>query len=152
MWYRLYSHVTMYKKKGKKVKTCIQKKICVLCLLRAWVVGLCPIDCYTVRFTVHELPSSFNNMRQRNEKIRRLRDHTLRNQLDFFIQPTRSTTTDNFPLVLFPQLWNNFIENSIKNTVSIAEFNSKLKCHLLNDLSENFKWERLLCPHCHLLQ
>ena len=123
-----------------------------LCAVSAESVGCGPIDCYTVRFTVHELPSSFNNMRQRNEKIRRLRDHTLRNQLDFFIQPTRSTTTDNFPLVLFPQLWNNFIENSIKNTVSIAEFNSKLKCHLLNDLSENFKWERLLCPHCHLLQ
>ena len=68
----------------------------------------------------------------------------------FFSPPSRLVSTDNFPLVLFPQLWNNFDDVSIKSIVSKTEFNSKLKCHLLKDLSENFKCSRLLCPSCHL--
>ena len=55
----------------------------------------------------------------------------------FSFPPSRLVSTDNFPLVLFPQLWNNFDNVLIKSIVSKTEFNSKLKCYLLKDLSEN---------------
>ena len=102
------------------------------------------------RYIIPETPSSFDNMWQRNEERRRPLEHSLRNMSDFFVPPSRLVSTDNFPLVLFPQLWNNFDDVSIKSIVSKTEFNSKLKCHLLKDLSENFKCSRLLCPSCHL--
>ena len=89
-------------------------------------------------------------MWQKNEERRRHLEHSLRNMSDFFIPPSRLVSTDNFPLVLFPQLWNNFDNVLIKSIVSKTEFNSKLKCYLLKDLSENVKCNRLLCPSCHL--
>ena len=73
-------------------------------------------------------------MWQRNEERRRHLQHSLRNMSYFFPPPSRLVYTDNFPLVLFPQLWNNFDDVSIKSIVSKTEFNSKLKCHLLKDL------------------
>ena len=102
------------------------------------------------RYIIHETPSSFDNMWQKNEERRRHLEHSLRNMSDFFIPPSRLVSTDNFPLVLFPQLWNNFDNVLIKSIVSKTEFNSKLKCYLLKDLSENVKCNRLLCPSCHL--
>ena len=102
------------------------------------------------RYIIQETPASFNNMWVRNEERRRPQDHSLRIQQEFFIQPTRLTSTDNFPLVLFPQLWNNFNDVTIKSITSSNDFNVKLESHLLKDLSENYKCERLLCPHCHL--
>ena len=91
------------------------------------------------RYIIQETPASFNNMWVRNEERRRQQDHSLRIQQEFFIQPTRLTSTDNFPLVLFPQLWNNFNDVTIKSITSSNDFNLKLKSHLLKDLSENYK-------------
>ena len=102
------------------------------------------------RYILQQTPASFNNMWVRNEERIRPQDHYLRNQQEFYIQPSRLTSTDNFPLVLFPQLWNNFNDLSIKNITSPATFNANLKSYFLKDLSENYKCERLLCPHCHL--
>ena len=102
------------------------------------------------RYILQQTPASFNNMWVRNEERIRLQDNYLRNQQEFHIQPTRLMSTDNFPLVLFPQLWNNFNDLSIKNITSPATFNANLKSYFLKDLSENYKCERLLCPHCHL--
>ena len=104
------------------------------------------------RYIIHEVPASFNNMWMRNEERRRQQDIFLRNQEEFYVQPTRLTTTDNFPLALFPRLWNNFSEESIKNIASKTEFNFKLKNFFINELSEDFTCGRLLCPHCHLQQ
>ena len=103
------------------------------------------------RYITRETPSSFDNLWTRNEERRRLLEHSLRNTNDFFIPPTRLVSTDSFPLVLFPRLWNNFDDAILKNIVSKTEFNFKLKCYFLKDLSENFKCNRLLCPNCHLL-
>ena len=104
------------------------------------------------RYIIHEVPASFNNMWMRNEERRRQQDIFLRNQEEFYVQPTRLTTTDNFPLALFPRLWNNFSEESIKNIASKTEFNFKLKNFFIKELSEEFTCGRLLCPHCHLQQ
>ena len=74
------------------------------------------------RYILQQTPASFNNMWVRNEERIRPQDHYLRNQQEFYIQPSRLTSTDNFPLVLFPQLWNNFNDLSIKNITSPATF------------------------------
>ena len=102
------------------------------------------------RYITREIPSSFDNLWPRNEERRRPLEHSLRNTNDFFVPPTRLVSTDSFPLVLFPRLWNNFDDALIKNIVSKTEFNFKLKCYFLKDLSENYKCNRLLCPNCHL--
>ena len=105
------------------------------------------------RFTLNALPKSFQGMWVRNsDRVQNeedLRMH-LRNQDDFFIPPTRLSSTDKFPLVNIPSLGLNFPDNSIKNLTSPQLFNYMLKHFYLDKLSLTYVYGRLLCPHCHL--
>jgi hypothetical protein len=103
------------------------------------------------RYTINELPISFNNLWTVNAERRPDENRPLRNDQDFHIPPTRLSSTDFFPFANLPRIWNNFTEETIKNCQTKSAFNSKLKKYLLSELSAIFTCNRLLCPHCHLL-
>ncbi len=60
----------------------------------------------------------------------------------------RLQSTNIHPLIYFPKLWNNF-PSKIRSTSNQNIFKKELKSHFLDQLSDNFKCGRLLCPHCH---
>ena len=106
------------------------------------------------RFTVNELPSSFQGAWMRNVNRRGESENetqiVLRNNQNYYIPQSRLISTDRFPLYNLPRIWSDFTETEIKNSISENEFNSKLKLNLLGKLSSNYTCTRLLCPHCHL--
>jgi hypothetical protein len=99
------------------------------------------------------LPISFRNTWVTNAMRREDMDApTLRNHDDYYVPPARLSSVDLHPLVYFPKLWNNFINdfNLIGSTANKDVFKKELKTHFLSKLSDNFQCDRLLCPHCHL--
>jgi hypothetical protein len=110
-----------------------------------------------VHRAVHNfLPASLENMFITNAQ-KRLIDNSdrgdlqqLRNQEDLYVPLARLASTEKQPLVYFPKIWNDLNDTVLKNTVNKAHFNSLLKRILLDRLEDDFKCNRLLCPHCHL--
>jgi hypothetical protein len=75
-----------------------------------------------------------------------------RNYDDLIVPFARLTLTERFPLTAFPTIWNSFQENDIKFIRCKIEFNAKLKAYFINNLNDNVRCNRLLCPHCHLAE
>ena len=98
-------------------------------------------------YVFNQLPSSFANLWPRNEE-RRQDQAILRNHLAYAVPSSRLTSTEKFPFFSFPRLWGLFPEENIKIIESKTLFNLKLKEYFLNTLSDNYKCNRLLCPHC----
>ena len=102
------------------------------------------IDYFNLHF-MHQIkfdyaPDSFTNVWQSNGDVRRghntgqdLRD--LRNDLDFFIPPSRTCQADRLPLIALPKTWNNFENEEIKSSSSRTEFSKQLKNYLLNKIT-----------------
>lgn len=76
--------------------------------------------------------------------------YALRNSENLYIPLCRLATLNNHPYFLFPKLWSNFDDESVKIIRDKSEFKSKLKLYFLNKLSVNYSCTRLLCPHCHI--
>ena len=100
-------------------------------------------------YVINQLPSSFANLWPRNEE-RRQDQAILRNHLAYAIPSSRLASTEKFPFFSFPRLWGLFPDENINIIESKTLFNLKLKEYFLNTLSDNYKCNRLLCPHCHL--
>ena len=96
------------------------------------------------------LPSGLRNMWSTSSELNPDRLYRLRNDDDIRIPISRLAHFNNFPLYSIPQAWSEFTQEDIKIQRNKIIFNSLLKKHLLNQLDENFKCSRLLCPHCHL--
>ncbi len=101
------------------------------------------------RFANNFLPTSFattwirNFDRNPNDEQMKLLSHN-----NFYIPPTRLTSTDKFPLVSLPKLWQNSPSQVIKNIKKKSEFDTKLKEYFLNDLNSTIHCNRLYCPTC----
>jgi len=74
--------------------------------------------------------------------------HALRNSDNLYLPFARLTSSSKHPFFLFPRLWQNFNEESIKILRNKIQFNSNLKKFLINKLNPNFTCNRLMCPHC----
>ena len=96
------------------------------------------------------LPSGLRNMWSTSSELNPDRLYRLRNDDDIRIPISRLAHFNNFPLYSIPQAWSEFTQEDIKIQRNKIIFNTLLKKHLLNQLDENFKCSRLLCPHCHL--
>ncbi len=75
---------------------------------------------------------------------------SLRNDNDLYILLVKYAHLENSPIFGFPKIWNNFDETLIKLVHSKLEFNHKFKKFFLEQLTDNYVCNRLLCPHCHL--
>ena len=75
-------------------------------------------------------------------------DLILRNDSDFYVPYSRLSLTDRFPLSCISKLWNSLHDENIKIQHNKNSFNNLLKKHYLSQLQDNYKCERLLCPHC----
>ena len=60
-------------------------------------------------------------------------------------------TLNQHPLFLFPKLWHDFPDETIKIIRNKLEFKIKLKKYFMDKLSLAYTCTRLLCPHCHLV-
>lgn len=72
----------------------------------------------------------------------------LRNSDNLYLPAARLSSLSKHPYFLFPKLWNDFREESIKILRSKLQFNSNLKKFLINRLNPNYTCNRLMCPHC----
>jgi hypothetical protein len=95
------------------------------------------------------LPLAFENTWTTNAERHNAAQLSLRTNDDYFIPFARLSQIDSLPLISFPKLWNELDDDSIKNSITKTEFNTKLKRHFLNSLNENFVCSRLFCPNCH---
>ena len=101
------------------------------------------------RFVQGFLPISFENLwitnriRRQDESEIQLRDDDL-----LYIPPPRTNSTSFHPLTLFPTLWRDFPDDSIKFIRNIPEFNLKLKLHFLNTLHSTVICNLIYCPAC----
>ena len=102
------------------------------------------------RFTINDLPHSFENTWIKNEERRQENAPLLRNHLEYHVPYSRLSSTEKFPLICFPRLWCSFSDINIKSTVNKSSFNIQLKNYFLNSLSATYTCTRLLCPRCHL--
>ena len=103
------------------------------------------------RYVQNFLPISFINTWVTN-RARRGDDASiqLRDDDDFHIPRARTTLVSYHPLVLLPKTWESFPNGYIKFLRNKIEFNSELKKHYLDQLSNEPICNRLLCPVCHL--
>jgi hypothetical protein len=102
-------------------------------------------------FTQNFLPQALNNMWITNNVRRENQAQVvLRNADRLHIPLARSNHTAKHPLTIFPQLWEDFPDESLKFIRNKLEFNRKLKTYFLNNLESNVNCGRLLCPDCHL--
>jgi hypothetical protein len=96
------------------------------------------------------LPVSFRDTWITNSERREDADApVLRNEDDYFVPFTRLHSTDAHPLNYFPKIWNDF-PMMIRSTSNKNIFKKETKDHFLEQLSDNYVCDRLLCPHCHL--
>ena len=102
------------------------------------------------RFTINDLPHSFENTWIKNEERRQENAPLLRNHLEYHVPYSRLSSTEKFPLICFPRLWCSFSDINIKSTVNKSSFNIQLKNYFINSLSATYTCTRLLCPRCHL--
>ena len=97
------------------------------------------------------LPPSFNNtwltnQERRNEEIQ----ITLRNDQLLTVPFVRLTSSTKQPLFLLPKTWLEFTNENVKIIRNKLEFKTSLKKHLISELDDIVKCDRLLCPSCHL--
>ena len=99
------------------------------------------------------LPALFNDtwITQEARRVAAEVAYLLRNNENFYVPISRLAILDRHPYFLFPNMWQNFHEENIKILRSKSQFNIKLKEFFLSQLDANYKCNRLLCPHCHLL-
>ncbi len=103
------------------------------------------------QFTSNHLPVSFsytwylNTIRREDQS-----GPVLRNEVDYFVPISHLVSTEKHPLVLFPKVWNEFMDLEIKTVSQKNQFNILLKNYYLESLSAGYKSTRLLCPFCHL--
>jgi len=104
------------------------------------------------RFTFGFLPRSFVEIWTTNaaRSQQNLHNYPLRNSDNLFIPPARLTSNEKHPLHIFPKIWSNFNEHSIKHIRNKSEFNLKLKKYFLEKLPITPDCSRLFCPSCHL--
>ena len=74
----------------------------------------------------------------------------LRNDDSIYIPFSRTNFSHLKPLYRFPTTWENFPRGDIKFLRNKIQFNTELKKHFLEQLSETINCNRLLCPACHL--
>ena len=79
-----------------------------------------------------------------------LNNPNLRNHLDFYIPPARTSTAKRLPLHTFPSSWNRLDNPIAKSIWKISLFNNIISTTMLNNLPESVICSRLGCPHCHL--
>ena len=105
------------------------------------------------RFVQGFLPDSFTNVWITN-RIRRQGQAQieLRDDDNLHVPFARHLQLSLQPLILFPKLWENFDDESIKFIRNIPEFNYKLKLYYLNKLSSQVVCTRLFCPSCNPIQ
>jgi hypothetical protein len=97
-----------------------------------------------------QLPASFGSTWSTNAERRDDAHHiALRNEEDYYVPRSRLNSMDNHPLVYFPKIWNEF-PSLIKSIGNKIIFKIELKKHFLDKLSENYKCNQLLFPHCDL--
>jgi hypothetical protein len=96
---------------------------------------------YTRKKTPLALEGTWEEERQ-NDRLRRRNG-----QMAIRIPFSRLATTDKLPLINLPRLWMQLEEN-IRVTVSVLNFNKLLKEKILNSYSNNVVCNRLLCPSC----
>jgi len=100
------------------------------------------------QFRQNILPSALLCDWQLNQ-VRRDDDHRqLRNDSEFYIPFARTTQLQRFPLFYFPKVWNGIPENLKTIRCSNSLFASKLKQHLISELSDTIVCDRLFCPSC----
>ena len=103
------------------------------------------------QFTQKLLPESLHSMWVTNNERRINQAHVvLRNHNALHIPLASFHFTTKHPLTTFPQLWEDFPDESIKFIRNKLEFNRKLKFYFLNLLKTHVTCGRLLCPDCHL--
>jgi len=102
------------------------------------------------QFTQNFLPVALNDLWITNNVRRQNHAHNLRNNNLIHIPLASMFSTSKHPLTIFPQLWAEFPDESIKFIRNKLEFNKKLKIYFLNLLQSNINCGRLLCPDCHL--
>ncbi len=95
------------------------------------------------------LPDAFNLVWTTNY-INNPTPYLLRNSNDLYIPPARLTLTAKQPYHSFPRAWSDFNEFDIKIQREKTVFNKMLKKYFIEQLSDNYQCNRLLCPTCHL--
>ena len=100
-------------------------------------------------FVFNFLPSSFADTWHLNNSRHSASNYQLRNEDDFYVPLARTEFLKNFPLTNLPKLWNS-LPPDLKMIRQKLAFKIKLKELFLNNLDENFRCTRLLCPVCHL--
>ena len=100
-------------------------------------------------FVFNFLPSSFADTWHLNNSRHSESNYQLRNEDDFYVPLARTEFLKNFPLTNLPKLWNS-LPPDLKMIRQKLAFKIKLKELFLNNLDENFRCTRLLCPVCHL--
>jgi len=100
------------------------------------------------RFSQNFLPIAFNDTWIKNI-LRRQGDQqiSLRNDNDYYIEPSRTAQTSNYPLSTFPQKWET-LPIEISFTRNKIEFDAKLKKFFLDRLSDHIICTNLYCPSC----
>lgn len=76
----------------------------------------------------------------------------LRNSDNLYIPFARLASSIRQPYIILPKTWREFNTADIKIIRDKSEFNTRLKAHLLDELSSTVNCNRLLCPVCHLYQ
>ena len=99
------------------------------------------------------LPRSFDNLwvteGERRQDINVA--YVLRNSNNLYVPAPKLNSLSQHPLFLFPKLWYEFSDETIKIIRNKLEFKIKLKKYLMDKLSSTYTCTRLLCPHCHLV-
>ncbi len=96
------------------------------------------------------LPISFSDVWTTNAERTVNRPYLLRNDSELYIPAARLSTTQKHPYYTLPRAWSDFSEHEIKIQRDKKVFNTMLKNFFLNQLEENYRCNRILCPHCHL--
>jgi hypothetical protein len=115
------------------------------------------IEYFQLQFMQHfvngHLPNIFNEMAMTREDFRNQGNNAryqLRNDDELFLPHARLTSTQKAPFYLFPRVWTAFDAMDIKIQRNKNIFNAMLKEHFIQQLQDNYKCTRILCPHCHL--
>ena len=77
-----------------------------------------------------------------------LHNPNLRNHLDFYIPPARTSTAKRLPLHTFPASWNNLHNPVAKSIWKVCIFSKLISATMLNNLPETVNCNRVGCPHC----
>ncbi len=101
------------------------------------------------RYTWNLTPVPLQGMWQRtSDREIGVNNIQLRNNNRLIIPFLRLALTERLPKSSLPRQWESFPNDTIKNTISTLEFDSKLKKFFLDDLSEVVNCNRLFCPVC----